>query len=75
MATCPYCSEGNSYVEESGLKLHKFTDRWISCSAGAQEPSQDRAADSVRADLMKIVLTTAPLLIRTLITRMPMHFK
>jgi hypothetical protein len=75
MATCPYCSEGHSSVEESGLKLHKFTDRWISCSAGPQELNNDRETGRVRADLMRIVLTTAPLLIRTLITRMPMHFK
>ena len=56
MAICPHCGEGHSYVEELGLRMHKFSDRWFSCSAGTKEP--DESLRPMRPDLLGVVLAT-----------------
>jgi hypothetical protein len=33
---CRYCAQGNFSVEISGLWIHQFQDRWISCTADKQ---------------------------------------
>ena len=75
MAICLYCREGHSCVEELGLRMHKFSDRWVSCCAGTEEPGKDESPAPMRADLLKAVLATALVLIRTLVSRMPIHFR
>lgn len=38
MTDCPYCSAGARPVEVEGLRIHTFSDRWISCIRGTPEP-------------------------------------
>ena len=73
MAICSHCSGGHSSVEESGLRMHKFSDRWISCST--EEAVKDDSLGPMRADLLRMVLASSLVVIRTLITRMPAHFR
>jgi hypothetical protein len=75
MAICPYCGEGNSCVEELGLRMHKFSDRWVSCCAGTEAPGKDESYRRMRADLLRAMLATALVLTRTIVCRMPIHFK
>lgn len=74
MAICPHCGEGRSCVEELGLRMHKFSDRWVSCCAGTEEPRKDESYRRMRAELLRPVLATALVVIRTLVSRMPIHF-
>lgn len=37
MPVCPYCGEDRAAIEILGFRLHKFADRWISCSSENQE--------------------------------------
>ncbi len=37
MSACPYCREGSVSEEIFGVRVHRFTDTWIACSAGNQE--------------------------------------
>jgi|GEM_PF-3646631 len=74
MANCPYCCGGHSSVDELGLRMHKFPDRWVSCCAGTEEQCKDESPALMRAELLRRVLTIALLLIRTLVPRMPTHF-
>jgi hypothetical protein len=73
MAICPHCSGEHSSVEESGLRMHKFSDRWISCSAGAEEAGKEKPLAPMRSDLLRLVLASSLVLIRTIVTRMPAH--
>jgi len=75
MALCPYCCGGHSYVEELGLRMRKFSDRWASCCAGTEEPGKDESPAPMRADLLRSVVAIALVLIRTLVSRMPTHFR
>ncbi len=75
MAICPHCGEGHSCVEELGLRMHKFSDRWVSCCGGAEEPGKDESLRPKRADLLRAMLATALVLIRISASRMPIHFR
>lgn len=37
---CHYCAQGNSSVAVSGIWIHQFQDRWISCSARNEPQSE-----------------------------------
>lgn len=75
MAICPYCSGGHSSAHELGLRMHKFSDRWVSCCAGTEKPGKDESPAPMRADLLRIVLASALVLMRTVVSRMPPHFR
>jgi len=62
-------------VEELGLRMHKFSDRWISCFAGTEEPVKVESRAPMRTDFMRIVLACALVLIRTVVFQLPIHFR
>jgi hypothetical protein len=75
MAVCQYCSGGHLSVEEAGLRMHKFSDRWVSCCAGTEEQGTDKSPASMRADLLRLVSAGALVAMRTWVARMPTHFR
>src|ERR1700757_2319835 len=75
MAICPYCRGGYSSVDELGLKMHKFSDRWIPCCNGTEKPHEDEFSPPMRADSLRILSASVLVLIRTLVSRMPTQFR
>ena len=41
MAICPYCFGEHSSVEELGLRMHKFSDRWFRADSDIGIPDAD----------------------------------
>jgi len=39
MLSCPYCVVEKPAFEIEGLRLHKFSDRWIACEPSTEERS------------------------------------
>lgn len=73
MAVCPHCTNGHPFVEELGLRMHKFSDHWISCNGEIEAPGKEQLL--LRATLLRVVLSSSFVLIRTVLTRMPVHFR
>lgn len=39
-------------MEEVGLRMHKYSDRWVSCRGGTEEPVKDESSRPIRADVL-----------------------
>lgn len=62
-------------MEEVGLRMHKYSDRWVSCRGGTEEPVKDESSRPIRADVLRAVLATALMLIQTLVSRIPIRLR